>query len=284
MPFLAVELDAVNAAPDMAQAGGISAEAGLAGLVRMWAWCFRKQVDQVEAAQVGGWFGGDPARVTAALVAFGFLAHRDAGWRVRGAHRYIRLAEARRRGGLAARSNLVPGARHRKPNSIGSSPEAAEKQPDVALGSGSALTPSTEHRAPKAEKKKLAGPAPADPPRAGWQALINRLTATYTRLMPGAPKYDFRGADAKALALMLDRGVSPDVLDGAWARSLGSEAFPKVRTLPELERNLNHFLGAARASQKRPEMEVGGGREKVAEETDMWEALRQTRKAEGMDP
>lgn len=68
--------------------------------------------------------------------------------------------------------------------------------------------------------------------------------------MPGAPKYDFGGRDAKALSEMLKRGNTYETIEAAWARALGSSEFPKVRTLPELDKNLNHFLGAAQGLQR----------------------------------
>lgn len=77
--------------------------------------------------------------------------------------------------------------------------------------------------------------------------MIDRLTSTYQRIL-GA-KYDFRGHDARALREMLDRGVVGEAIEAAWERALRTEGgYPLVRTLVELNKHLNHFLGAARAA------------------------------------
>lgn len=154
MPYLAVELDALNAAPNMARAAGIEEDTGIAGLLRLWAHCFRGETDHVTTGVVCGLFGGDGARVAQALADFGFLEARPAGdWRVRGADRYLRLKAARREGGRKASRNLVPGGKHRA-DSLGSTSAPAELQPSSSLGSTSALTPNTEHRAPSTDKKR----------------------------------------------------------------------------------------------------------------------------------
>lgn len=151
MSYIAFDLDALNVARDVGEAAGVPEERITHGLLRMWAWCFREKTDTVQAIQVQGFFGASAAP---ALVAFGFLAEVGNDYRVRGAERYLRIAEARSRGGKAASGNLVPGGRKSsvsRASSRGSLSAPAELQPSTTLGSTSALTPNTEHRAPSTE-------------------------------------------------------------------------------------------------------------------------------------
>lgn len=157
MPYIAFDLDALNAAPYMARAAGITEDSGIAGLLRLWAHCFRTEADQVSAVMLAGIFGTDNQRLPAALVDFEFLEARGDGWRVRGADRYLRLKEARRRGGQAAKQHLRRGGGQPGVNSGSSRAPAGlqpEVQPGTSSGSAPALTPSTEHRAPN-EKNSL---------------------------------------------------------------------------------------------------------------------------------
>lgn len=164
MSYIAVELDALNVAPAVARAARVSEDAVIGGLTRLWAYCFRQQAASVSRLQVAGFFATE-ADMVPALVAFGFLEVVGEGIRVRGADRYLRVSEARRKGGLAAKKHLIPGGRQPKAEpteSLGSPSAAAETQPRELLGSTSALTPSTEHRAPNTEHRRE---EEAPPPR-----------------------------------------------------------------------------------------------------------------------
>ena len=152
MSYIAFELDALNVAPAVARSARVGEEIIISGLVRMWAWCFREKTDTITADQLRGHFGAD---VAPALVAFRFLEAAGDSWRVRGAQRYLRISEARSKGGKAASGNLKRGTAQPEVQpgvSPGSSPAPAGSQPGVSPGCGPALTPSTEHRAPNTEK------------------------------------------------------------------------------------------------------------------------------------
>jgi hypothetical protein len=88
----------------------MSEDAALAGLVRLWHRCWSDEIDILTGDEVAGAFAFDAsspngsARAIGALVAFGFLEPKGEGWRVRGASRYLRLKESRRRG--AALTNV----------------------------------------------------------------------------------------------------------------------------------------------------------------------------------
>lgn len=137
-PYLQVDLDAITRSGEVHRASGLTPEAALAGLVWMWADAFRRKTSTVTSAQLRGYFGAtsDTAVVADALVASGFLEPlQDKTWRVRGTSRYLAISEARSRGGHAAKSNLVPGARYRlKPRD---SRETAESSSGLSIGSRS---------------------------------------------------------------------------------------------------------------------------------------------------
>lgn len=160
MSYIAFELDALNVARDVGAAAGIPEERVTHGLLRMWAWCFREKSERVTTTHVLGFFGTDAC---AALAAFGFLeSGGNATWRVRGADRYLRVAEGRSKGGQAAKGNLIPGGPKRSASRETRSARA-EPQPSATLGLTSALTPSTEHRAPITDHQApAAGPVAID--------------------------------------------------------------------------------------------------------------------------
>ncbi len=101
MSYIAFDLDALNVAPAVARAAGIGENDVIGGLVRLWAWCFRQETDEVTALQLRGHFGLDAG---AALEAFGFLEGLTPDrWRVRGASRYLRVKASQR--AAAAKTN-----------------------------------------------------------------------------------------------------------------------------------------------------------------------------------
>lgn len=159
MPYIATDLDAFDDADAVAGATGLSPPLVLGGLARTWRWCWRNKADRVTAEQLAGFFCATLPGLTGALTSFGFLEAMEVGvWRVRGVDRYLRLSEARRRGGLAAKSNLVPGARQRK-KSLGTSPEDAQTLPGITPGSDSALSAKVEGRIAKEEETALSAGA-----------------------------------------------------------------------------------------------------------------------------
>lgn len=122
--FIAVDLKVVEGlAAAVGRAGGMSEDAVLAGLVRLWHRCWADEADLFTGDEISGLFAFDAslpngsARALAALVAFGFLELKGDHWRVRGAARYLRLKESRRRGAQKtneARSKSVALERHSK--------------------------------------------------------------------------------------------------------------------------------------------------------------------------
>lgn len=207
MPYIATDLDAFDDAQAVAGSTGLPFQHVLGGLQCVWRWCWRQKTDRVTAEQLAALFGSTVPGLAGVLVAFGFLAvHVTAGggdgaYRVRGVDRYLRLSEARRRGGLAAKGNLVPGARQRR-KSLGTSPEAAQSVPGISSGS--------KNLAGSARAAPQAGdwggptlPAEADP---GWHALVADLFAAFEA--DRGVKYDPNGRDWKALKGLVRHGAA----------------------------------------------------------------------------
>lgn len=152
MSYLAVDLDALNVMPDVASAAGITPGAVAHGLLKLWAWCFREEVEVVSEVHLRGFFGVDAGP---ALEAFGFLSRHDRAWRVRGAQRYLRVKQAQREGGKKGRAKsssqvgrpqISTSAPQQPP--LQGPPQPPPQGPDSPLH----RTPNTEHRAPNTEK------------------------------------------------------------------------------------------------------------------------------------
>lgn len=198
MPYIAFDLDALNVVPQVADASGLSPPAVTHGLVNLWAYCFRAGTDIVSTTHVRGFFGGVDA--AEALVAFKFLELTNAGFRVKGADRYLRVREARSAGGKKAAGNLKrgkfpagtqpEGSRESVPAPAGLQPEV---QPGRTSGSVPALTPSTEHRTPNLKPTSAPPPvrAPDDPLESGAaffaQVQVERAQGGLPREKPPHP-------------------------------------------------------------------------------------------------
>lgn len=160
--YIAFELDALNMVPDVANAAGLPAGDVAHGLLKLWAWCFRNETDVATTTHLLGFFGKPTAP---ALEAFGFLEPLDSTtWRVRGAERYLRVTAGRRKGGLAAKANLVPGGKRAAEAQPSGSRGQAETEPRLDLG----LSPTTDDRAPTTEHRKEEA-APPPPPVAAFE-------------------------------------------------------------------------------------------------------------------
>jgi len=239
MSYIAFDLDALNRAPAAARAAGVREEDIIAGLVRLWAWCFREKVARVDADQVRGHFGADVSR---ALTAFGFLEPDPAGgWRVKGADRYLRIADGRSKGGKAASGNLIPGGPKRPPKS-GAPAEVqprgdAETQPSVSRASAEnkprldlGLSPTTDDLAPTTESKSIA-PAPRSP-RDSDLLCADFLAVT------GSP-YGWNGAkDGAALAWLVKQAPLEEVR-ARWRRGLAASGWLLVRNVAQLRAKWN---------------------------------------------
>lgn len=159
MPYIAYDLDALDVAPHVARASGISDDAAVAGNARLWAWCWKAKTDLVTAAHLAGFYGS--TKVGEAMVAFGFLEAAGESFRVKGAGKYLRISEARSKGGKAASANLRQG-----PSVPAPPPADSRLEPRLTPGSSPALSSSIEHRASNIEQDDE-GPQPLPPKLSG---------------------------------------------------------------------------------------------------------------------
>jgi hypothetical protein len=208
--YIAFDLDALNEAPAVARFAGVSEDLVIAGMARMWAWCFREKVDIATTGQVRGLFGTD---LTEALTEFGYLEpdeHADGHWRVRGADRYLRVAEGRSKGGKAAAAsgNLKRGTKRDVEAVVARMVEVqAQLTPSTAPSSSPAgsqltprLSPSTEHRAPNTEEAKDICDQRVDQLRRAW----NELTSKPLPRWEETPKHRAKAAIAALKRRPLD--------------------------------------------------------------------------------
>lgn len=86
----------------------------------------------------------------------------------------------------------------------------------------------------------------ADPRHA---PLLKRLCEAFEAIRGAAFPVD--GHQAKALASLLAKGTDAEILE-CWSRALGSDEYPRVRTLAELARNWTHFTGVGPPKSSRP--------------------------------
>lgn len=238
MSFIAFDLDALNAVPSVAAAGGVQPGTVSHGLLHLWAHCFRHEVDVVTEVHLKGFFGVD---LVVPLEVFGFLERVDAGFRVRGADRYLRVKEAQREGGRKGRAKSTSKVGTKAGGTSGSTLRSTSGS---TSGSEQALhrTPNTEHRSPNTDEdlRPLLG---ADHVR----------EAPPTPAVPAEDEHSRWDVEAEAFvtwAKTLDVAFAdpgPKVRD--WSRAFHRKHQPK----PELLRKaFMKFVGWASVSGKRP--------------------------------
>lgn len=162
MPYLAFELDAKKKVPLVARAAGCSPADVAWSLLELWELVWVSKRDILSDIEVRGCIGtGRP--LLEALLAFGFLEDLTAqlddtpSFRVRGADRYLRLSEARKKGAAATNKKRA----ERALSDAQASQEVAQATHERTLPD--ALSASSEQRAAKVEQRKVEDPPP--PPR-----------------------------------------------------------------------------------------------------------------------
>lgn len=265
MSYIAFDLDALNVVPDAARAAGVSQGDLAHGLLKLWAWCFRSEKTEVSSTHLAGFFGGE---VGASLEAFGFLERVTDGWRVRGAERYLRIKDARRRGAESTNAARAERSRSVKGANAQSRSRASVSDAGATLNRtlNDALTPSTEHRAPNTTEdpaaarpalelvgtpekpKRTKKPEPTGDPR--HQALVVGLCEAFEGVR--GVKYPFASRDAASVKRLLQTGTDPLAIVDAWKRALRHQGFPSVSTLHDLADRLATFLGTGPPSTTAP--------------------------------
>jgi hypothetical protein len=271
---LAFDLDALSLVPKVARAAGVP-EGDIAwGLLQGWEWCWRQRTDVLTAVHLRGFFGVDVAE---ALVAFGFLARLEDGtFRVRGAQRYLRIAEGQSKGGHSAKANLIPGARQKKAagalegSRLGeggaereprASREDAESDTRLALGP----TASSEQRTAKEETttplrareaEGLAAahqatsppqpePQPAEAASAPYEPLRHRMEAAW-EAQHGTPYAWTHHDDLAIKGLMAKSNGDDAVVLGRWCVALTWPEWPSCNSVVDLSRYWNAYGKAPR--------------------------------------
>ena len=101
MAFIQFELDALGGAHMVAGLVGVPYQQVTGGLIELWAWCWRAGSELATPEQIAGTMAIPHPGLVNALVAGGFLEKVEAGWRVRGSSRYLRITERQEVAGRA---------------------------------------------------------------------------------------------------------------------------------------------------------------------------------------
>ena len=98
--FICVDLKVIEGLSDaVARSANTGPDRVLAGLVRLWHYCWSTELDHLGRSELAGIFGAvEVDALIASLVALGFLEESGDVWRVCGASRYLKLKSSRRRG------------------------------------------------------------------------------------------------------------------------------------------------------------------------------------------
>lgn len=212
MPYLPVDLDAKRKAEFVDRAHNLPKGTTVGGLLDAWEHVWATKSDVLGELYITACFGSSPA-IRADLVTAGFLEQLPEGqWRIRGAAKWLFGMEGKSRGGHAAKSNLVPGAKHKKPKPADEQKEPpsapAESLPiasrDPPSADPSALSSSIQH--PASTFKNLAGKPQKQKGDPRHTPLVAALCAEYRSATGG--EYRFEGKDAKAVTRLL--ASSPD--------------------------------------------------------------------------
>lgn len=264
MPFIAYDLDAIAKAQHAARASRVTEDVIHGGNLRMWEFCWRSATDHLTALQVRGFYATDND-VVPGLVAFGFLEPAGDSFRVKGAERYLRVTEARRKGGLAAKSNLIPGSRQKRV-SREPSREPAETQPRASREPFSAASRLySEQRTANSEvfKKTTAGGEAPNPPvtlsvkkpetERPFSAQDETLPDVFCRVWKAkrGSEYAWRSKDDNdSRAALQLAGNSLQEFERVLSQAL-DRTFPLCRNVADLSREWPTYAGRAPEAPKR---------------------------------
>jgi len=230
VPYLAFDLDAFENCAVIGNGCGLQAAQVSHGLLTLWRHCWIKKSDSVTTAHLKGFFFG--ADVCEMLLTFGHIEATEAGWRVKGAAKYLNLEATRSANGkkAAANGNLKRGSK---------APTGPQQTPSTGSNSAPALSSSIQH--PTSTKAKaLAGKKPPADPR--LTPLTNTLVNIYAVRRNG-DKYRHAGpADAQALKSLLPVATDAQISD-RWRVGLDATGWASCSTFAQLASKWND-LGA----------------------------------------
>lgn len=252
LPYLQVDLDAMHKFPTAAAGCSIPEAQVYKGMLKLWESRWRESTGFVSLLFLECIFEmpGRGERCAQVLCELGFLEVRESGHWVCGSEKYLRIKEARSKGGkrAAANGNLKRGAsgieKAKNGPKRGKSPslswEAAGEQLESTPSSAPALTPITEHHSPNKKLKSIA-PAVAAPTR--LKQLEKALVSDYAAMRPGA-KYLHGGAkDTEALKRIEASGHDFDDVRGRWRYGLRQSGWLGINTLAQLGQKFNDLAG-----------------------------------------
>lgn len=236
MPYLAMDLDAFENCAHIGNGCGLRAEQVSHGLLSLWRHCWREKTDRITTAHLSAFFfGSNPCEM---LVTFGHLEATEAGWRVRGVAKWLKVQVAQSEAGKAHSGNLKRGRKDL---------QKAENPPGgLRLSSGSpsgsppALAASSQQ--PTATKAKaLAGLKPPADPR--LRPLTETLVSVYDAVR--RTKYRHSGPkDAQALKSLLSVADDAEIL-GRWRIGLTATGWASCSTFAQLAAKWNDLAAPA---------------------------------------
>lgn len=258
-PYLAFDLDAKKKTTQVARAWGRSPGDVAWGLLEAWERVWLIKNDVLTALELAGAFGPNPP--IELLVTYGFLevitemglqGEAPAGWRVKGAEKYLKIHKAQSLAGKANAGNLRKGVIAGEPGGAGElsqpAPAKPEVEPEDSSGSGPAFSPNTQHptsleagiAAPAAPPAKKAKKAKEDrPPDPRHAPLVAELCSAYEAHHRTA--YGFGGRDAKAVSELLSLASEPNEAVARWEIALAHKGFPLIATISDLVTHWNRF-------------------------------------------
>lgn len=231
MPYLQVDLDGKRHWPMVAAGCGIHEAFVAKGLLDLWEMCWRERTATVGVLRLECIFmGAKGERIAEVLCAYNFLEALPMGlFRVRGADKYLRIAEARKEGGRKGGQATATGGKSLKnlkqsaeteaptvteaPRSL---PEAQASEAPKPVrsnhrSSAEALTPNTEHRTPIKKEEEAAPPASDDEiVFFGW--MMEAREAALPGAFPEMPPPEWTGFYPRAVAAV----GSPERLAATW--------------------------------------------------------------------
>lgn len=227
--FIAVELKVIEQhAPAVARAAACSEDRVLAGLNRLWHYCWSNTTDEIDLDGLASLFGGERIETLAkCLMVREFLddiSSAGTRFRVRGAEKYLRLKAARARGAKLTNERRSKSARPARSKSV-----VERALPD-------ALSPNTEHRTPKETTSPPAAPVVVPNPR--HAPLVKLLVDAFEKRF--GTRYAFTGRDAKAVTNLIAKAGDVEVLR-RWAIAMTNQ-FRKARCIHELDSRWNDFV------------------------------------------
>lgn len=253
MPYLQVDLDAMHRWPLVAAGCGIPEEKVYRGFLKLWEACWRAKSGYVSMLLLECLFDtpGQGERTARVLMEFGFLEKRDLGLWVCGTEKYLRVAEARSKGGkkAAANGNLRRGSskkRRNVPAEAGEQLEASSAQPPAAA---QLLHQSPKHHSPSS-KEDLPPPAAAEEP-GRFQRLKLLLVAQIEAATKS--KYGWLPGDPAALKRLMGFTSDDAEIQRRLGNGLKAAGYPHTPTICQLASKWNE-----------PEVRVGDAPKRAA--------------------